>query len=45
MNTKYIYIDKKGKKIYSDKKIDDKDLKLVREFRDGKLKSEKVVKK
>jgi hypothetical protein len=43
---KYIYKSKKtGAKVYSDKPLKDPDLKLVREFRDGKIKTNKVIKK
>jgi hypothetical protein len=43
---KYVYKNKKtGAKVYSDKPLCDPHLELVREFRDGKIKSNKVIKK
>ena len=43
---KYVYRNKKtGAKVYSDKPLNDPSLELVREFRDGKIKSNKVIKK
>ena len=43
---KYIYKNKKtGAKVYSAKPLNNPDLELVREFRDGKIKSNRVIKK
>ena len=43
---KYVYKHKKtGAKVYSEKPLSDPNLELVREFRDGKIKSNKVIKK
>lgn len=43
---KYVYKNKQtGAKVYSEKPLRDPNLELVREFRDGKIKSNKVIKK
>lgn len=43
---KYIYRNKKtGKKVYSDKPLQDKDLVLVTQIRDGRMKSNEVTQK
>lgn len=44
--TKYIYKSKKtGKKVYSDTPLKDKDLILVRQIKDGMMKSSEIIKK
>lgn len=43
---KYVYKNKKtGAKVYSEKPLNKPGLELVREFRDGKIKSNRVIKK
>ncbi|MFA6158892.1 MAG: hypothetical protein WC763_04720 [Candidatus Paceibacterota bacterium] len=46
MKNKFIYKNKKtGQKVYSDKPLNDKDLVLVKQVRDGRMKGNEVTQK
>lgn len=43
---KYVYINKKTyQKVYSNEKIDDPELELVKELKGGPIKQDKIIKK